>query len=355
MPQFQPYHARTLSEKFARTYVLISIPIVINILLVLRIVPLDLDRSFSSGDGGNLLLFWRHHIEIIARARSPLPLPSPDYPFAFFHIRKSGGSSLRSALNNSLGNLSRWIPCFSPKPCCPYSLPPFERKAVYASHLNYMQLTSTLQEASINTSNSGDLTQVSLANNTRIHIHQLAATQRFSCVTMLRSTVSRVVSCWNYRFVRDTFFSLPPADMLTPQDWDNLLPKTFDRYSNGCNNENFRIFGSSSADEIEVNTLTPNHPSFQSEFNSSAKRLLSCVILLSERCNESTKVLSHYIPWLSNVDLCDIRLNKDPMGRGINNLTKGANEVIKVNNIMDELLFELGTVMFEAQLKAMEH
>ena len=83
-------------------------------------------------------------------------------------------------------------------------------------------------------------------------------------------------------------------------------------YSNGCNNEIFRIFGSSSADEAYVNTISKDTPTFEYEVRKTANHISQCVIISIhvERTGESTIILHYYFPWLSEVDLCDTPLQK---------------------------------------------
>ncbi|KAL9181000.1 hypothetical protein ACHAXT_009805 [Thalassiosira profunda] len=286
--------------------------------------------------------------------------PTTQSPFAFFHVRKAGGLTLRKIINAELdnqgGNITRWIPCNDPPDCVPYSMPPYERKAVYASHVNYMELVSALREDVIDHDDPSLYEQKTLANGKVVDVHLLGQeSEKFDCITTLRPTVSRVVSCWNYRFVQQHgqgSFTMPPAEELRSQDWTNLLPNQYDGISNGCNNEIYRIFGGSSSDERYVNTITANHPAFLFEFNRTAQHLASCVVLMTGRCEESTKVLSHFMPWLGDgVDLCRVHENESLVERTKKQLQEGAEDAILEQNQMDELLFQLGTAIFEKQLQ----
>ena len=56
--------------------------------------------------------------------------PTPDNPFVFYHLRKSGGSQLRSALSAAASRLgvAPFVACFGNVPCETYA-PPIQRQA----------------------------------------------------------------------------------------------------------------------------------------------------------------------------------------------------------------------------------
>ena len=283
-----------------------------------------------------------------------------DAPFVFFHIRKAGGTSLRQEIFNVLRSKNRvssaWIPCYYPRACVPYSWPPAnEHKGVYASHLNYMTLVELLRE-------DARLSVKSINHDVILDSGKIVASRSINdekifsgCITNLRPTVSRVVSCWNFRMVQTGGSNkMPTANQLSPHDWDILLPESYDNYSNGCNNEIFRIFGDSGADETFANTITSDNPSFLHEFNKAAKHLSECIIVMSGRCEDSNKVMSHFVPWLSHVDLCDTVANSAKTSSADKILQENASEVILQQNYMDEQLFQFGETLFEEQLKRAE-
>eukprot|EP00586_Coscinodiscus_wailesii_P005595 CAMPEP_0172489382 /NCGR_PEP_ID=MMETSP1066-20121228/19326_1 /TAXON_ID=671091 /ORGANISM="Coscinodiscus wailesii, Strain CCMP2513" /LENGTH=149 /DNA_ID=CAMNT_0013257177 /DNA_START=366 /DNA_END=815 /DNA_ORIENTATION=- len=138
---------------------------------------------------------------------------------------------------------------------------------------------------------------------------------------------------------------------MTARDWKRLLPTAYDRYSNGCNNEIVRAFGSTQ-DEMSINTLLPSSPdnvfNLNHEFDKITFRLSQCVIIMPNRCNESNIVLKHYFPWLGNhMDLCARKKNK---GIVAEDLKENAAEAILEQNFMDELLFQFSEALFQAQL-----
>jgi hypothetical protein len=256
-------------------------------------------------------------------------------PFIFFHIRKAAGSTLRNAINQSSfeNNLTAWIPCYTPgHDCVPFSLPPTDQVYnVYASHVNYMHMVQMLEEINSGSSSSGSVEKspglvqqkyshtlnISLEHGKYATIHHLndSSIPRFNCMTSLRPTISRVVSCWNFRMVEEKLsnWSIPPSDELTAKDWDKLLPVTYDRYSNGCNNEIVRIF-TSRVGETYINSISTTKQERQrvleQEFEEIAFRLSQCVVIMNHRCEESNLILSHYLPWINQtLDLCHHKEN----------------------------------------------
>ena len=125
---------------------------------------------------------------------------------------------------------------------------------------------------------------------------------------------------------------------------------TYDLYSNECNNEIARIFGST-ADETVVNTLMPNDPIFLHEFEKAASRMSRCVIVLAHRCQESNAIVRHFFPWLNNPSLCGGLQNAAKTSEEAKVIQVNASEVIMSQNYIDELLFQFGEALFEEQLR----
>ena len=178
--------------------------------------------------------------------------------------------------------------------------------------------------------------------------------QHFSCLTNIRDTVSRVVSCYNYRFLQNgnrmASWEMPNTTEMTADDWTVLLPQAYDKYSGGCNNEMLRTFGSLN-DERMINTLTRNSPFFESELRRATGRMAQCIIVDLDRCKESNAVLRYYLPWLGNgLDLCSERQNVG-VGFRDSQLQEGSAGAILALNEFDEAMFQFGTQLFEYQLQ----
>ena len=289
-------------------------------------------------------------------------LPTNNRPFAFFHNRKGGGSTLRSAIynaarNNKLTDSNLWVPCHGSVPCVHFEHIPRESyRAIYASHINYEELVRArrqmIQSLRVdNKENNDSMTLSSGKNATYYHLKD--DRHHFDCLTNIRQTVSRVVSCYNFRFLqtKKKSWDMPHADEMTPDDWTALLPQAYDTYAGGCNNELLRTFGSLNDEEI-INTFTKDSPYFESELRHAAGRMARCIIVDLHRCEESNAVLRHYLPWLGHsLDLCTGHENVGKTSSNHTRIREGSAEAILAQNEFDESLFRFGTKLFDAQLK----
>ena len=135
---------------------------------------------------------------------------------------------------------------------------------------------------------------------------------------------------------------------MSANDWE--IPLAYDKYSNGCNNESARIFGSTQ-NETDVNTLSSaSDVRFKEEFKTIALRLSQCVIVLPQQCHDSNAVLQRYLPWpTDNMDLCGKQSNKNKASNSMT-LQELATEAILEQNYMDERLYQFGEALFEKQL-----
>ena len=284
-------------------------------------------------------------------------IPDKKRPFVYFHTRKAGGSSLRSIINDMAKRArikSSWIACHNTG-CVPYSLPnPDKDFAVYAGHLNFMHMTNLMREAKLRKVLLQQTETATLENGKNITYHSLDDSYRlFNCITTIRPTVKRVVSCWNFRFnkqsnPRSPGFPLPRSSKLDAQDFAKLLPNTYDQYGNGCNNEMARIFGST-VDETYINTLSPSDPRFVQELESVASRMSKCLILRVDRCEDSNAIINHFVPWMNGTDICSHHENAN--GKPSDEVSDEAKSVILEQNYFDELIFNLGEELFEKQLE----
>lgn len=292
--------------------------------------------------------------------------PTASSPFAFFHLRKAGGSTLRfsiydAAVKHGLTNDDLWVPCKYPKDCKSFDRIPRESfKALYASHINYEELVQARREvAQIQRARDPQYEQHSTladGKGTTTYYHLDDALHHFDCLTNLRPTVSRVVSCYNFRFKNGDRgdaenWHMPYADELSPDDWTSLLPEAYDAHSGGCNNEVERTFGSIN-DETIINTITRDSPYFDPELRHAASRMAQCVIVILERCEESNAVLRHYLPWLGEeLDLCTTHANAGKTSDGHKQIQEGSEDAILKQNDMDEALFQFGRELFEEQVR----
>eukprot|EP01083_Nonionella_stella_P101031 285865_1 len=310
-----------------------------------------------------------------AKVSASASLPSPQKPFVFFHLRKAAGSSLRSIIDEMAQDLDlpQWIPCKNGVPCVPSSMPPpgedGNEKAVYAGHVNYNHMsqlvrqryakTSTITDDSnskvVKTLTFKDLSTGREHNNTYFSLQDdnLYNSKFGSCLTNIRPTVSRVVSCWNYRFLHDVRGKLdvPVASNATVEELTAMLPEAVDKFGNGCNNEIARIFGRTNDENLlnhlSVKTYGPKY--FLDELETVMSRMASCVVVRMDRCEDSNVILKHFLPWMHSEDLCESAREKQSSLSGV--VSDEAREAILAQNSFDELVFRFGEELFEAQLE----
>ena len=199
------------------------------------------DREIPHDPWRPVLDRWTTNAYELASELSKSPwrasLPSPERPFVFFHIRKGGGSSIRTILfrSSKMHGLDHWIPCMNGTRCVPFSLPLYNekqlRKAVYAGHLNWSHMAQLMRETTrnvrdrdqpttnrtfeINDDHETERTDVYLSLRDDDRQHSFG-----SCLANIRPTVSRVVSCWNFRFVQAKrgSWNLPVASSMTVEE-----------------------------------------------------------------------------------------------------------------------------------------
>jgi len=323
---------------------------------------------------------------LVARLKpAAVPSASEGRPFVFFHVRKGGGSVLRQLIEDGAAarNLTRWIPCHTPELCSPFSLLPNDAlRDVYASHVNFADVTKLTTELAMETKKEeflkstmqvvrpredGDKAEAGAGGAVTVHtLPEEGERKSFDCLTNLRSTVSRVVSCWNYRMnqrgqsvgLGHGWHKIPSGNKLSARDWSAMLPVAYDQYMTGCNNEIARLFGDK-IDEKEMNTLSPTrattndpNPMFLHQFNIIAARMAKCVIIIPERCEESIAVMRHYLPWIDGADqLCGLKMNASNRKETAKELTTNSSDAILAMNQLDKLLVQFGEALFDIQYK----
>ena len=330
--------------------------------------PTTMKEDFSDNDnnGMKMLEAWKEKSPGFATTLSAWhakhPLPTVNRPFVFFHLRKAGGTSLRKSIHKAsvTHKLESWIPCFNPNRCVPFSLPPNSgRMVVYASHINYAHTTQLIRELRGKTSAATSQTisnQEGMPTSVTFSSLDTEETLRRSfgtCLANIRPTVDRVKSCWNFRMVQTApkAWKLPPADTMTAEEWDILLPNAVDKYGNGCSNEIARIFGNTQ-DEKAVNhlSLQNNGQHFWNELERVFYRMAGCVMVRVDRCEDSNTILKHYLPWMKE-DLCGTKMNAGRISSKKQDLATDVQEIILKHNQFDDLAFEFGANLFEEQLR----
>ena len=87
---------------------------------------------------------------------------------------------------------------------------------------------------------------------------------------------------------------------------------------------------------------------FVDELDTVLAPMARCVMLRVDRCQDSSIILRHYLPWINTTKLCTTHALKSHRSK---DLRAGAATVILEHNAFDELAFRFGDALFEAQLK----
>mmetsp|Transcript_5972 Transcript_5972/g.24989 ORF Transcript_5972/g.24989 Transcript_5972/m.24989 type:complete len:874 (+) Transcript_5972:53-2674(+) len=272
-------------------------------------------------------------------------LAQTDRPLVFFHQRKAGGTTLRVALHRAAVALGKtaFIPCFGGVSCEIYDAPPQHGRRIdllgghlrWASTVRHVWLRSRVggnaslgwgisasssndQEAARDGGGGGDPPPPLEGD---LFFDRASSSPRaplFDCLTLAREPVARVKSCWDYRFIaRDGLW--PPSlerrfDSLTTDEVRRLLPTSYSKFGEGCNNEPLRLFWD--ADETAVNRLTSEATTDDAVLNAAARALNAtlsrqahCVVGTLERCDDFKTVLEHRFAWLAPYVDCKARQN----------------------------------------------
>ena len=179
----------------------------------------------------------------------------------------------------------------------------------------------------------------------------------FGCLVMLRRTVDRVASCWNYRFVDEpkSFHEMtpaPPVHLVEPRVLNESLPSKRSGYAEGCNNEALRVLSPLALDEGALGHLTSAEewsryavPALGDALSS----LSQCAVVVLERCAETMTVLEHFMPWIAPHFDCSQHLNVGNQERG--ELSEAAKRVILAHNELDERVYVYGLKQLQMQLQ----
>lgn len=126
-----------------------------------------------------------------ALVEAPLPRRnanlSVDAPLFFFHQRKTGGSSMRAAIVDAADalELPSFVPCFHGVPCDTYHIGN-KTAAIYAGHFYWGEQRELARRAKFQSAGA----------------HWRNPQFNASCLTMFRDPISRLESCYYFRFIQ---------------------------------------------------------------------------------------------------------------------------------------------------------
>lgn len=270
--------------------------------------------------------------------------PAPDFPFIFYHMRKCGGSSLRQGLadsfNTEFGQSAFSSPLLpsSPSPphlpllpavivmcytvpCDQFALAPRAPKwsidrttAMVAGHVPFGShdlLLSSLTPAAMRPSLFHEWGQNPIKGMRSRRKVVWTGPPRFQCLTVLRNPITRIISCYYYRFFE--VFANRPLSAFTPQGMREMLLSWRDNSGHGCLNEHLRIF-SGMVDEDTVGALLAGDPLGEMLTQRAAtQNLPRCIVLSLEQWNTSLHHLYHYAPWIDPWALPSVRIRNSSL------------------------------------------
>jgi len=309
-----------------------------------------------------------HEIELNAKAevkdlvweklnKKKQQLPTGKRPFIFFHQRKAGGSSVRAMLEKAANQnkLNFWIPCHGGVSCedteIPLTLP---QKSIYAGHIEWSSFTKHMARLT----------------NSRATLNPTQ--QQFECLTIFREPVSRVQSCWNFRFLKvGRARGARPFAQYTVDELKNILPRAESIQAEGCNNEPMRLFSDLSSADTKINTLTTGPISgdvgttdhaYDEEgwdldtnfiLNNTVRHMQHCVIGISERCEDTRRVIQFFFPWFTSFS-CEVYSNRGKFSADDNLLTPGVISEVKRQNALEIILYNIANLTLDVQLQAIQ-
>jgi hypothetical protein len=178
---------------------------------------------------------------------SDIPYVAPDYPFFFFHQRKSGGTVVRYELAEMArrSNLGVFIPCVNNVNCDTYKIPHgLSRTSIYGGHFKW-----------------GVQDEIARADFGNHNVTQ------FSCTTNFREPLDRVLSCFRYRF------RVACLSEYSVEDLEQLLYKK-DPFGQSCMNEPFRAMSGFAEEELLDHLYTFRPTQTQQQLQQQKKRRL---------------------------------------------------------------------------------
>jgi hypothetical protein len=259
--------------------------------------------------------------------------PSPARPFVFLHQRKTGGTTFRGQLRRLAREqaLGSWLACYDGVDCRTYEPPRggLGNASVVGGHLYWPRVAAALPGG-------------------------------FDCLTIFREPVSRVASCWNFRFVqqRGGVAKSPyaPFHAYNASALRSALPGARSRQREGCNNEPFRVLGDfGRRDEDAVSFLTARAgggDGAPKALDAALAHMQRCVVGVLERCNDTAEALSYFQPWLRGLRHgCEkgrgrVQIGSTPRGT----LDDAQRAEVARQNALELRLYRAAGAMLDAQL-----
>ena len=176
----------------------------------------------------------------------------------------------------------------------------------------------------------------------------------FTCLTIFREPVSRIQSCWNFRFVQNNggggihwsnLASTPAEDMAAK------LTQARSQYGEGCLNEPMRIFSDFGDDEELVNNLTDADNDFgvaELALEQTIERAGRCVVGVLERCADTKATVAKHLPFLAPFFSCENHHNAGEVEKG--DLSDDQMKVLLDLSLYEQRAYEKANLMLDAQM-----
>jgi len=276
---------------------------------------------------------------VVSVAKSLADSPRELHPFIFFHLRKSGGSTIREQLVKAAHKqrVRAYVACENDVPCMTYEPPPshagMDSWAIYGGHFDYPSMLRSLY--------------VSEIGSARLNTPKVP----FDCFVMVRETKSRVRSCWNYRQVEEAdYFNRGKAlDDMSVAEVGSQLSNAMSRYGEGCNNEALRVFSSSGRSEEVINALTPESLVAPALLTETLEHMQQCVVGVLERCDDTMEAVRGLLPWFSSYNCSELsRVGKIRPAK--EHVKDDVGKEIARQNALDESVYKVANALLDAQL-----
>jgi len=254
-----------------------------------------------------------------------LPLNQSDSIFAFVHLRKAGGMSIRSSLvpyfkfrGENFTNVVMIFACEWAVRCGTYIVDGFLGRVV----------SSAMPVRVLGHFSFGEVQKI-----TKLRNHTV------DCFTQFRHPLNRTLSCFYYRNVEE---KKPKNISSFSQEGFRAYMSTYrDLYGNGCNNEILRMFTTEKNETFLNDPMRVNATKARELAEVAKNNIAQCVVLLVEKPEQNMVIGAEFFPEFSDL-VVGRRENSQKYTEDVNTLDKGYLDVIYDQNSIDMELYEFG-------------
>eukprot|EP01102_Stenamoeba_stenopodia_P022178 TRINITY_DN914_c0_g1_i2.p1 TRINITY_DN914_c0_g1~~TRINITY_DN914_c0_g1_i2.p1 ORF type:complete len:412 (+),score=68.51 TRINITY_DN914_c0_g1_i2:173-1408(+) len=270
-----------------------------------------------------------------------LPLPSQFRSlndtkaiFAFVHLRKVGGLSIRAALltyyksrNENQTNVVFIFCCEFGVRCSVYNVDPFLGKVVSRADGESAAPVRIL----------GHLPYVEVQKVETLRNHKA------DCLTQFRHPLNRTISCFYYR-TSEQKLARKISDY-TPEKLRLFMRQYRDKYGHGCNNEILRMFSPETNETILNDPFNPefNHTKTRELIEVAKKNIAQCVVFMLENPEQNSVISNEWMPEVAELIVeGGGKVNSQKYRPDAHNITQENLDVLLDMNKADLELYEYG-------------